>query len=348
MPDITNYDGRLEQMANYCEQMLDNIAKVNNVYHDSVENAYAAALPDKFLKWKTINKIGGKTLVWNQLVDSGTTTVPTISGHKYYTLIDGTASIVTSDGTAITIVDDTADMVCDLTLCFGSGNEPATTNAFTDVFPATHYDYEPGTLLSAGLTEVDSKDSSDNTLQTYSVPAEVQAIEGYGWSAGTAYNYVDYERKKFVKCVDRIDMGTMAWTYVGSIPGQERFYSGTIASLNKPPSANNIGNLINKNYVATSYNDYVQNFPDKICFGFVNGNIGVRDTSYTDKNTFTSAMSGTYLFYELDEPVETDISEYLTDENITKAEAGGSITFVNQHGEDYKIQVPVEMEYIGL
>jgi hypothetical protein len=96
-------------------------------YQTDSSSAYTKTVPSGAMPYAGLEQIGGKTVVWNQLVDSGTTTVSTISGHKYYTLIDGTASIVTADGTAITIVDDTADMVCDLTLMFGSGNEPTTT-----------------------------------------------------------------------------------------------------------------------------------------------------------------------------------------------------------------------------
>lgn len=347
MPDITNYDGRLEQMAYYCEQMLDNIAKVNNAYHDEVENAYVAVLPEKLIKWKGVTQVGGHTVVWNQLVDTGTTEVATISGRKYYTLINGTASIVTSDGTAISVVDDTADMVVDLTLCFGKGNEPATTSAFTDVFPAEHYEYNAGTLLSAGATEIISKDSDDNVLQTYAIPAELQALEGYGWSAGSVSNYIDFKRKKFVKCVGSIDLGTLNYDYIGGkfisktgVPGIKLVLDSTA----KP-------NVLCKGYVASRY--YTEIYAasvDKI-IGLQNndyGKVAAIDKSYDSAATFKTAVNGTILFYELAEPVETDISELLTDETITEVEAGGSIAVPNNQGDDYKIPVPVGLEYIGV
>lgn len=347
MPDITNYDGRLEQMAYYCEQMLDNIAKVNNAYHDSVETAYAAALPDDLIKWKNVNQIGGKTIAWNQLVDTGTTTVDTISGRKYYKLIDGTESIITGDGTAITVVDDTADMVVDLTLCFGNGNEPATTSAFKEIFPADHYPYNEGTLLSAEITEAISKDSSDNVLQTYEIPAEVKTLPGYGWSAGDVYNYVDFERKVFVQNVGSVDLGSLTWNYQS---GNTRFAANTPAD-----AASSIPGGIP--CVCAKYESYRNRqvafvSADKAVLvnsSFHDGvKILIKDSSYTDATTFTSAVNGTYLFYKLQTPVETDISEYLTDENITKAESGGSIVFPNSHGDDYQIPVPVQLEYIGV
>ena len=346
MPDITNYDGRLEQMAYYCEAMLDNIAKVNNAYHDSVENEYIAALPSHVIKWKGVKRIGGKTIVWNQLVDSGTTTVPTINGHKYYTMIDGTESIITSDGTAIIVVDDTADMVCDLTLMFGSGNEPATTSDFTAIFGATHYSYNVGTLLSAGVTDVVSKDSNNTTLQTYSIPAEIQALEGYGWSAGVAHNYIDFERKKFVKCVDRVDMGNLTWYGGGKYGPFTYFFAGVIDGSNHSRQS-----LCCSKYASRV--DGQEAVFDKMVFyrGINWGNqINVADNEFDGSTPaqFKTAMSGVYLYYELATPIETDISAYLTDDNLINVEAGGTLTFPNSNGDDYKIPVPVQLEYIGV
>lgn len=35
----------------------------------------------------------------------------------------------------------------------------------------------------------------------YPIPDAIKALPGYGWSAGTARNYVDYENKRYVQCV---------------------------------------------------------------------------------------------------------------------------------------------------
>ena len=64
----------------------------------------------------------GGTVAWNQLVDSNTTEVPTISGRKYLTVISGTKSIITGDGTSIAVTGGT-DNVHDLTQMFA--NNPA-------------------------------------------------------------------------------------------------------------------------------------------------------------------------------------------------------------------------------
>ena len=39
------------------------------------------------------------------------------------------------------------------------------------------------------------------TEQTIPIPSSIQQLEGYGWSAGTVYNEVDFENKKFIQRV---------------------------------------------------------------------------------------------------------------------------------------------------
>lgn len=46
----------------------------------------------------------------------------------------------------------------------------------------------------------------------YPIPEAIKALPGYGWSAGTAKNYVDYENKRYVQCVNSVDLGTLNWT----------------------------------------------------------------------------------------------------------------------------------------
>jgi hypothetical protein len=293
-----------------------------------------------------VEKIGGKTLVWNQMVDSGTTSVATISGHKYYTLIDGTASIITSSGSAISIVDDSADMVCDLTLMFGSGNEPSTTADFTAIFGATHYAYNEGELLSAGVTEVVSKDSNNATLQTIPIPTAIRNLEGYGWSAGSVYNYIDYERKVFVQNVGSANLGSFDYDYIGG-----KFVTKTgIPNIVQNVPSWSVFNGVTVKYLADTFIHVLYNTTDKTIAVQSNtsGKIDIFDSAYTDTTTFKSAMNGVYLYYELQTPVETDISEYLTDDNLIQVDngGGGTLTFPNQNGADYCIPVPSDVTYM--
>ena len=68
---------------------------------------------------RTLEKLIGVSCAFNQLVNTGDTSINTTSGHKYVTKINNVWSII-SGGSAVTIVDDSSDMLIDLTACFGS------------------------------------------------------------------------------------------------------------------------------------------------------------------------------------------------------------------------------------
>ena len=75
----------------------------------------------------------------------------------------------------------------------------------------------------------------------------------------------------------------------------------------------------------------------------------LRDTDYTTPITLQTALNGVYLYYELATPVETDISAYLSDDNLIEVEAGGTLTmYSDANGDDdaYHIPVPSTVEYM--
>lgn len=95
--------------------------------------------------------------------------------------------------------------IYDLTVMFGAGNEPTTVEEFEAMFPDDYYPYNTGEVVSAGVTEVAVGET------THTVPEATRNLPGYGWSAGTARNYIDYENKKYYKCIDSMDLGTVNW-----------------------------------------------------------------------------------------------------------------------------------------
>lgn len=117
---------------------------------------------------------------------------------------------------------------------------------------------------------------SPYTKKSYPIPQSIQNLDGYGWSAGTAYNYVDFENKKYYKCVDK------------------RAY---------------------------------------------------QSNDDTDSNVITD---GTNTYYELAEPIVTDISDIIGDtfQEPFEVETGGSLTFKNTNGDGYRIAVPSDIQYV--
>lgn len=228
----------------------------------------------------------------------------------------------------------------DLTLMFGSGNEPTTVEEFEKIFPADYYPYCAGEVVRTGVTEVAVGDTA------YPIPEAIKALPGYGWSAGTAKNYVDYENKRYVQCVDSVDLGTLTWTAGESVSFKTHHLAGQ--KLTKSYS-------IAPNFICPKYSTKTQNeswgktsITGISATSNVNGYIYVNDTSYTDATTFKQAMSGVMLYYELETPIVTDISDLLTDDFLRniEVEAGGSVTFKNSNGDSYRIPVPSEEEYI--
>ena len=421
-----------ESIAASAEQIQTNERNITNIqallngtlYREETDStaAYSKAVPTGAMPYASMDMIGGKTVVWNQLVTNGnfadstawysgngtltiannTATVtgttstylgfshalspiPLIENHKYLitAVVSSSAGIVailpfasyatgaqvfsgvtsptrvafiytasqtgnailenrcsvTTQGTSETVTATFQNYtVHDITMMFGAGNEPATVAEFESMFPSIDPAYNAGELRSAGVTEVVSKDPSDNTLGTLPIPAAIQALPGYGWSAGTAYNYVDFDRKVYVQNVGSVDLGTLNWAYLSSV----QIFVGILSGL---PQANN---EIPSNVICSAYptaNVYWNSMPDKSIRTFTalatadRTDVIAKDSAYTDAAAFKAAMQGVMLYYELATPIETDISSLLTDSTI-EVEPGGTLTFKNQHGDDWRVPVP--------
>nr|DAZ04806.1 MAG TPA: hypothetical protein [Caudoviricetes sp.] len=233
----------------------------------------------------------------------------------------------------------------DLTLMFGSGNEPSTVEEFEKMFPADYYPYNAGEIVSAGVTEVAVGDS------TYPIPEAIRNLPGYGWSAGTARNYVDYENKRYVQCVGSVDLGTLTWMKTSSQSVGDYFYAPVSAIGFKRLGAFGITvhNILCSKYITVARNPNA--FVDKTIVldgdSIAVSQIQVKDTAYTDATAFKQAMSGVMLYYELANPIVTDISSLIPDDFLRniEVEAGGSVTFKNSN-DSYRIPVPNEEEYI--
>lgn len=181
----------------------------------------------------------------------------------------------------------------------------------------------------------------------YPIPDAIKALPGYGWSAGTARNYVDYENKKYYQCVQSVDLGTLTW--VVSPTGKVNFQTSQVIGQKLTKSYSIAPNFMCLKY-STKTQDELWGKPNVIgitAAANVDGFVYVNDTSYTDATAFKQAMQGVMLYYELETPIVTDISDLLTDDflrNLT-VETGGSVTFKNSN-DNYHIPVPSEEEYI--
>lgn len=253
--------------------------------------------------------------------------------------------LITSNGVRETITNsrDMTDSTQIMVACYPGNKE--TMQSIADAFDI---------MLVDGIYKSDTMPAyAPYHSNEYPIPEAIKALPGYGWSAGTARNYVDYENKKYVQCVSSVDLGALNWTY-GNLPfgwGDNQWFSASIQSIKVILTNTQLANVICKKY--TTRCAYVADGND---FFRVDKSIGqhqgaarvtVLDTAYTDATTFKQAMSGVMLYYELEKPIVTDISTLIDDDflrNLT-VEAGGSVTFKNSN-DSYLIPVPSEEEYI--
>ena len=254
---------------------------------------------------------------------------------------NGTIAIAFRVNSNITVDFSITPQIYDLTAMFGAGNEPSTVEEFEKMFPADYYPYNAGEIVSAGVESVAVGDNA------YPIPEAIKALPGYGWSAGTARNYVDYENKRYVQCVSSVDLGTLAWSYR---PEQQRFYVIADSITGKfSESFGIVPNIIVAKYDAVCFND-ITTKTDNMKVSAVkttNDYITIRNTAYTDATAFKQAMQGVTLYYELATPIVTDISNLIDDDFLrnVEVEAMGSVTFKGGN-DDYRIPVPSEEEYI--
>nr|DAQ48858.1 MAG TPA: hypothetical protein [Caudoviricetes sp.] len=207
-----------------------------------------------------------------------------------------------------------------------------------------HSEVIDGEIVSAGVIEVAVGDTA------YQIPEAIRNLPGYGWSAGTARNYVDYENKRYVQCVGSVDLGTLDWKINTTSSVGNHFY-GSVKHFNFKylgAFGTTVYNVLCSKYrtVARSSNVFVDKTLTVDGVAVVS-QIQVKDTAYTDATAFKQAMQGLMLYYELVNPIITDISTLIPDDFLrnVEVEAMGSVTFKGGN-DDYRIPVPSEEEYI--
>lgn len=387
------------------DRKLDALWKLNQgisyQFEEDSEPAYQKTIPTG-AKMASVKQIGGKTIVWNQLLklsltsqmENGCTVevdenkhikisgIPSndfyleigrisfIKDHIYFINVDGKytdenkksqvyiaemklykiqktfvlcgetkdARIRIAVYTADTSVDyDVTVTVFDLTKMFGSGNEPSTVEEFEAMFPEDYYPYNEGELMSVSVNEVTYSDTK--TQETfYQIPQAILNLPGYGWSAEDVRNEVNWENRQHIQRVNAVDLGTLNWTYMAR-------YTAFMADVS--------GKADGQNMLCSMYINYgkplLSSMPDMyICANSSGEQIFIKNSKYTDADTFKQAMNGVMLYYKIAEPIITDISDIVdnTFQEPVEVEAGGTLTFKNSHGDDYRIPVPSSEEYV--
>lgn len=179
------------------------------------------------------------------------------------------------------------------------------------------------------------------TVTTLPIPEAVQALDGYGWGVNAdCNNYIDWEKRQFVKCVGKVDMGTLRWN-LNALETPAVFYAkiDDIVTSHSESDA-----ILCEGYEAS---DKSLNVNTMLTGTFARGHsnptlVFIKDEKFTNNvSGLTSSVSGKMLYYELATPEVTDISDIITADNLIGVEVGGTLTFKNEYG----YAVPSEIEY---
>lgn len=175
---------------------------------------------------------------------------------------------------------------------------------------------------------------------TFSIPQSILDLPGYGWSAGNVTNYVDFENKKYHQRVGSVDLGSLTWYKATTTTGSV-FYSGFVKT-EMVTTTNYYKAIIGYPYIYTIAS--TSTMGDKTYHYRTIANredryIYIRDDDYPDKNSFTTAMSGILLYYELPEEVIIDLPDSFP---YVEVEGGGSLEF---HQNEFHIPVPNKLAW---
>lgn len=187
--------------------------------------------------------------------------------------------------------------------------------------------------------------------KSYPIPQAIQNLDGYGWSTGTAYNYVDFENKKYYKCIEKVDLGTLNFVYTAYGDNDDSkkygFRCPLLKGIKKDENAyKQKNNLLCYKYHDTPWQDAYRGMNKTI--SQLSNAIQINDSSFSDAETFKKSLQGAYLYYELAEPIVTDISDIIGDtlQEPFNVESGGSLTFKNTNGDGYQLAVPSDIQYV--
>jgi hypothetical protein len=147
-------------------------------------------------------------------------------------------------------------------------------------------------------------------------------------SAGSVYDEIKVENGvvKAVKRVQAVDLGTLSWIY--DTRYGTRFYVGNFNSRNF-----GVGGICSQ---YPNINKFFNTpYPDKVFTLYTYWNqLNIRDSSFTDAETFKTAMSGVMLYFELKTPLVYELDNFelpirfKVDDFGTEEQIGGGVASI--------------------
>ena len=177
---------------------------------------------------------------------------------------------------------------------------------------------------------------------THPIPSAVQALPGYGWSAGSVANTVERTENgwQYVQRVGSVDLGTLDWYAWSTSTSARRMVTRQPPDNVKIPQKSYVlSNLLCPKYAPVTPDD------TWLC---VKEGIALNKANAESLAAFKAHVTGVPLYYELATPITTDITALMGDSLAPFAvEAGGSITLHHPKADEgFAIDVPAKIQYI--
>ena len=285
-------------------------------------------------------EVVGCSVGWNQLVGSDTSSVTVANGHKLYTVIGGSASIVASDGTAISVTGGT-DMVIDLTAWFGTAIadyaytlEQATAGSgvawIKALLPGGYIPYSAPKLESvSGLSAHVMRDADENIIGNYPLDSDL-TLRGILKMDSDHRVYANGDRYLPDGAVERryvlYNAGNLNWTYnASSLIGSPCFYSNTIGSKKAGSS-----NFILPGYVTKSDRNAIDGNMQIAPGNTTDAQyVVLTNTSYTNPDDLKTSLDNVYWLCELATPTTETADPFTSPQNCA---VGGTEEYVYAEG----------------
>lgn len=187
------------------------------------------------------------------------------------------------------------------------------------------------------------------TLNTFFIRPEIQALDGYGRGVSGYPNYIDFERKVFVQnTYCKVFDGTEDWKLNGTIQTDLKRMGFALSPKSVAVANSTVGHLICDSYEAVSGGKTWENTRGASITG--GETLHIYDENYQTLDAWKAHLAELKridnpltIEYALAEPIETDISAHLTDDNFIEVEGGGVIRAVNEHEFD----APTTIAYVS-
>lgn len=217
---------------------------------------------------------------------------------------------------------------CDLTLLFGTGNEP-TAEQFEQMFPAESYPYNPGEIISSRTATI--------TAGAETITTGFPELR----SAGTAHDAIDMDGGQVIRNVYTVEIETLQWRK----NADNRFVANLPAKAKAAGTSNDKNNELCNTYESKTMNELFAGEKGIATHPITGETVFIFDSAYETPEQLVASLAGAVLQYELatttTEPVT--IPEAL--QEWLPVEAGGTVTFKNAD-ESKQLAVPNAVSWV--